>query len=142
MSMKPVELYPLAHEVRFTEDDIVVSLVDGRTVSVPLVWFPSLAAATSQQRENCELLGMVRESIGLMLMKTSASRVCWRGVPPGRARSRSKTGWTVDQAAVNPNHVNVRADFVPRPVEAARDQKWMKVTGRVEQNRTPQLGWL
>ena len=57
MSMKPVELYPLAHEVRFTEDDIVVSLVDGRTVSVPLVWFPRLAAATSQQRENYELLG-------------------------------------------------------------------------------------
>ena len=55
--MKPVELYPLAHEVRFNEDDIVVSLVDGRTVSVPLVWFPRLAAATSQQRESYELLG-------------------------------------------------------------------------------------
>ena len=57
MSVKPVELYPLADEVRFTEDDIVVSLVDGRTVSVPLVWFPRLAAATNQQRENYELLG-------------------------------------------------------------------------------------
>ncbi len=57
MRMKPVELYPLAHEVGFTEDDIVVSLVDGRTVSVPLVWFPRLAEATSQQKENYELLG-------------------------------------------------------------------------------------
>ena len=54
--MNPVELYPLAHDVRFSEDDIVVSLVDGRTVSVPLVWFPRLAAASNQQRENYELL--------------------------------------------------------------------------------------
>ena len=36
---------------------MVVSLVDGRTVSVPLVWFPRLAAATSEQRKNYELLG-------------------------------------------------------------------------------------
>ncbi len=50
MSMHPVELYPLADEVSFTEDDMVVSLVDGRTVSAPLVWFPRLAAATSEHR--------------------------------------------------------------------------------------------
>ena len=57
MSMQPVDLYPLADEVSFTEDDMVVSLVDGRTVSVPLVWFPRLATATSEQRKNYELLG-------------------------------------------------------------------------------------
>lgn len=57
MSMRPVDLYPLADEVRFTEDDMVVSLVDGRTVSVPLVWFPRLATATSEQRRNYEMLG-------------------------------------------------------------------------------------
>ncbi len=57
MSMQPVELYPLADEVRFTEDDMVVLLVDGRSVSVPLVWFPRLAAAAPQERQNYELLG-------------------------------------------------------------------------------------
>ena len=57
MSMQPVDLYPLADEVRFTEDDMVVSLVDGRTMSVPLVWFPRLATATSEQRKNYHFLG-------------------------------------------------------------------------------------
>lgn len=57
MSTQPVEVHPLAEQVHFTDDDLVVSLVDGRTVSVPLVWFPRLATATRQQLENYELLG-------------------------------------------------------------------------------------
>jgi len=47
----------LAEHVRFTEDELVVSLVDGRTISAPLVWFPRLARATAKQLENYELLG-------------------------------------------------------------------------------------
>ncbi len=46
-----------ASGVSCTEDDLVVSLVDGRALSVPLAWFPRLLAATPDQRENCELLG-------------------------------------------------------------------------------------
>ena len=57
MSMQAVDVHPLAENVRFTEDDIVVALVDGRTVSVPLVWFPRLAGATRDQLENYELPG-------------------------------------------------------------------------------------
>jgi hypothetical protein len=44
-------------EVRFTEDELVVSIGDGRTISVPLVWYPRLLHATSDQRENCEPAG-------------------------------------------------------------------------------------
>jgi len=57
MSMQAVDVHPLAENVRFTEDDMVVALGDGRTVSVPLVWFPRLAGATREQLENYELLG-------------------------------------------------------------------------------------
>ena len=57
MSMRAVDVHPLAENVRFTEDDMVVALLDGRTVSVPLVWFPRLAGATREQLENYELLG-------------------------------------------------------------------------------------
>ena len=57
MSMQAVDVHPLAENVRFTEDDMVVALVDGRTVSVPLVWFPRLAGATREQLENYKLLG-------------------------------------------------------------------------------------
>ncbi len=57
MSMQGVDVHPLAQQVRFTEDDMIVALVDGRTVSVPLVWFPRLAGATREQLEKYELLG-------------------------------------------------------------------------------------
>jgi len=52
-----VETNTKARGVRFTEDELIVSLVDGRTVSVPLVWFPRLLHATPQQREQWEMLG-------------------------------------------------------------------------------------
>ena len=40
-----------------TEDELIVSLVDGRRVSVPLAWFPRLLHATPAQRSNWQLLG-------------------------------------------------------------------------------------
>jgi hypothetical protein len=40
-----------------TEDELTVSLVDGRRVSVPLAWFPRLLHASPAQRSNWQLLG-------------------------------------------------------------------------------------
>jgi len=37
-------------DVRVGEDALSVDLVDGRTISVPLAWFPRLIAATAAQR--------------------------------------------------------------------------------------------
>jgi hypothetical protein len=52
-----VEVIALALDVRVTEDELIVPLVDGRTISVPLAWFPRLLHATPQQRSHFELLG-------------------------------------------------------------------------------------
>ena len=57
MNMRAVEVFPLAQEVKFTDDELIVSLVDGRTIMVPLVWFPRLASATVAQLWNYEILG-------------------------------------------------------------------------------------
>ena len=46
-----------AVEVRVTEDQLVVSLSDGRALSVPLAWFPRLFNARAAERERFELLG-------------------------------------------------------------------------------------
>jgi len=43
--------------VRCTDDFLVVDLVDGRTISVPLAWYPRLLHATPKQRANWELAG-------------------------------------------------------------------------------------
>lgn len=49
---------PLALSVRFPDDErFIVSLADGRELSVPLIWFPRLFHATAEQRADYELLG-------------------------------------------------------------------------------------
>jgi len=42
-------------DVRFTEDTMAVDLVDGRTITVPLVWYPRLLGATPEQRRNWQI---------------------------------------------------------------------------------------
>jgi hypothetical protein len=44
---------PLA--VRFDPDSFWVDLEDGRTIGVPLAWFPRLLHATAEQRQQVEL---------------------------------------------------------------------------------------
>src|SRR6266446_6825512 len=43
--------------VAVTDDTLSVALMDGRTISVPLAWFPRLLKATATQRENWQLAG-------------------------------------------------------------------------------------
>jgi hypothetical protein len=44
-------------DVRFTTDTISVDLMDGRTITVPLAWYPRLLHAAPAQRENWEVCG-------------------------------------------------------------------------------------
>ncbi len=46
-----------AADVAFTDDELIVTLVDGRRVSAPLAWFPRLLKATAEQRKNWRLIG-------------------------------------------------------------------------------------
>ena len=39
-------------DVRCTDDTLTVDLMDGRTISVPLAWYPRLARGTPAQRAN------------------------------------------------------------------------------------------
>ena len=43
--------------MRFTDDSISVELLDGRTISAPLIWFPRLLEANNNQRKNWQLMG-------------------------------------------------------------------------------------
>ena len=44
-------------DIEITEDDLIAHLVDGRTISVPLVWSWRLVEATPKQRANYEIIG-------------------------------------------------------------------------------------
>jgi hypothetical protein len=43
--------------VTFDADRLVVDLLDGRTIAVPLAWYPRLFNATPGQRANWEIAG-------------------------------------------------------------------------------------
>ena len=44
-------------DVRFEEASLIVDLMDGRTISVPLAWYPRLLHATPEQRALWEKAG-------------------------------------------------------------------------------------
>ena len=44
-----------AIEVRFDADSMWVELTDGRTIGVPLMWFPRLLNASEHERNQCEI---------------------------------------------------------------------------------------
>ena len=43
--------------IEITEDTLSVALMDGRTISVPLAWYPRLFNATDAQRQNWQIAG-------------------------------------------------------------------------------------
>jgi len=47
----------VAENVQVTKDTLSVNLSDGRTIAVPLEWFPRLLHATSKEKHNWRLIG-------------------------------------------------------------------------------------
>ena len=47
----------LVTRISSTPDTLVVDFSDGRTVQLPLMWYPRLYRATAAQRDHYELLG-------------------------------------------------------------------------------------
>ncbi len=47
----------LAQHVTVTPDTLSVDLLDGRTIAVPLAWFPRLVHATPTERDHWRLIG-------------------------------------------------------------------------------------
>lgn len=52
-----LETEPIASFVSVTDDKLIVDLADGRSISVPLVWYPRLLHASPAERQNWQLLG-------------------------------------------------------------------------------------
>ena len=46
-----------AQRVTVSEDSLTVDLVDGRTIIVPLVWYPRLWYGTPEERDRFEIIG-------------------------------------------------------------------------------------
>lgn len=48
---------PKAVHVTVTNDAVMVDLADGRTISVPIGWFPRLVCGTAEERANVQIAG-------------------------------------------------------------------------------------
>ena len=59
ISTNEIEI-PNAENITITEDTLSVDLRDGRTISVPLAWFPRLLQSTPEKRNNWRLIGKGR----------------------------------------------------------------------------------
>jgi hypothetical protein len=58
MSTSPIERWPArAESVAISDDTLTVDLADGRSITVPLAWYPRLVHATPGERGNWRLIG-------------------------------------------------------------------------------------
>ena len=50
-------LFPSAMDVQITDDTLIVDLNDGRTILVPLLWYPRLMEGLEAERNNWRIIG-------------------------------------------------------------------------------------
>ncbi len=75
--------------VLVTDDELTVDLSDGRTISVPLSWYPRLVYATASERNNWQLIGN-GEGIHWLDLDEDIST---EGLVFGRASSEGQTSF-------------------------------------------------
>ena len=56
-SVGVVQAIPKVMNVTITDDTLSVDLTDGRTIAVPLVWYPRLAYGTDKERSSFQIAG-------------------------------------------------------------------------------------
>jgi hypothetical protein len=91
MPTSPTDFEPRALSVRFTQEALVVTLLDGRILQVPLDWYPRLEKGTPAQRRRWILLGRGEGIHWPDLDEDLSVAGLLRGVPAPGARPRSRT---------------------------------------------------
>jgi len=86
-----------AQNVVVTDDSLTVDLYDGRSISVPLAWYPRLLHGTPAERNNYQLIGD-REGIHWPDLKEDISvENLLQGKPSGESQSSFKR-WLEERA--------------------------------------------
>jgi hypothetical protein len=76
-------------DVRVTDDAITVDLFDGRTITVPLAWYPRLLHATPEERANWHIAGAGYGIHWPDLDEDLTSQGLLHGAPAPRGRSKA-----------------------------------------------------
>jgi hypothetical protein len=78
---------PLAESIAVTNDTLMVELSDGRSLSVPLDWFPRLVHATQAERKRWRLIGRGRGIHWDMLDEDISIEGLLAGKPSGESQA-------------------------------------------------------
>ena len=93
MSTSAIEIaVPAAETVAVTEDTLTVELSDGRSLSVPLAWFPRLAHVTAAERRSGRLIGRGHGIHWSKLDEDISIEGPWPADIPVKVRLRSRNG--------------------------------------------------
>ncbi|GAB4442889.1 MAG: DUF2442 domain-containing protein [Anaerolineae bacterium] len=57
MTTLTLDIDPIVVEVTITDKKLLIDLEDGRSLAIPLEWYPRLLHGTSDERQNYQLLG-------------------------------------------------------------------------------------
>jgi hypothetical protein len=91
MSSSPVDAgIAQAQRVSVTDDTLIVDLIDGRSVSVPLSWFPRLVHGTPEERKNWRLIGRGEGIHWTDLDEDISVADLLAGIPSGESQSSLK----------------------------------------------------
>jgi hypothetical protein len=77
--------------VKFKKDTFSVALRDGRTITVPLAWYPRLLKATASQRKNWRVAGGGYGIHWPDIDEDLSTEGLLRGAPAPRAPRRSRS---------------------------------------------------
>lgn len=107
---------PKIQNVTVSDDTVSADLEDGRTISVPISWYPRLAHGTPTERANVQISGAGLECIGLNSMRISALKACWLVSSLQKVRPRSSGGCS----GVKPGNLKIPNEMGPQnPVSLA-----------------------
>jgi len=93
MSISTIEIQPtLAEKISIDEESLIVDFIDGRTITIPLEWYPRLLHGTPQERNNWRMIGRGEGIHWPELDEVISVENVWAGKPSGEGQ-RSLKRW-------------------------------------------------
>ena len=99
---------PDAMTIKVTDDTLTAELSDGRTISVPLAWYPRLGHATQEEREIWELIGTGEGIHWPDLDKDISVELLLAGVPSGESSGGFKRWLEAKEAGLPVNIYEIK----------------------------------
>lgn len=115
MNISAVEIeIPQALSVKVTSDTLHVELSDGRSISVPLGWYPRLAHATAEERRDWRLIARGRGIHWESIDEDISVEGLLSGRPSGESQSSFKRWLELRQSRLTKRSTATRKDGARR----------------------------